>query len=112
MGSRGTQTINQAMDKNGNIYFGLSDPIGIGAWNIRTEYKRENIRLVLQDDDLFQYAADLQVAENCDGEEELFILTDRMQKYNTGTMCSDEVNFRLISINIERFCTASPKYLE
>lgn len=112
MGSRGTQSVNEAMDKNGNLYFGLADPIGIGAWNIRTEYKRENIRIVLQDDDLYQYPADLQVIENCDGEEELFILSDKMQKFNTGTMTSDEVNFHLISINVERFCTQSPKYLE
>lgn len=113
MGSRGTQSVGEAMDKNGNLYFGLLDPIGIGSWNIRTEYKKENIRVVLQDDDLYQYAADLKITENCDGEEELWILSDRIQKFNTGTLSSDEINFRILSINISRFCQASnAKYLD
>lgn len=79
MGSRGTQSVGEAMDKKGNVYFGLSDPIAIASWNIRTEYKRENIRIVLQDDKLYQYAADLKITENCDGEEELWILSNRFQ---------------------------------
>lgn len=32
IGTRGTQAAAEAMDKNGNLFFGMMDPIALACW--------------------------------------------------------------------------------
>lgn len=45
----------------------------------RTEYNKQNIKIVAQNDETLQFATGMKVVLNGKGEEELWILTNRFQ---------------------------------
>ncbi|XP_063697949.1 protein yellow-like [Culicoides brevitarsis] len=98
IGDRGTQSAAQAMDRYGNMYFGLMDPIAIACWNINTPYDKFHIRLVSQNDETLQFASGVKIITNRLGEEELWVITNRIQKVLTETISDAEVNFRILAI--------------
>lgn len=121
MGVRGVQSAAQAMDKNGNLFFGQMDPISIACWDSSKPYDASNIRVVVQNDVTLQFASGMKIITNRNGEEELWVLTDRIQvrikikrknyyrksnKYVNfqrslaGTMSTDEVNFRVMALRV------------
>lgn len=102
IGSRGTQSPAEAMDANGNLFFGLIDPIGIGCWDSHKPYGRDSIRVVAQNDETLQFSSGLKVKRNRKGKEELWVMTCRFQKVMTGTISRDEVNFRIQAADIEQ----------
>lgn len=61
IGKRHTQAIAQAMDRNGNLFFGVEDPIGVACWDTDRPYSRENIKVVVQDSQTLQFASGLKV---------------------------------------------------
>lgn len=79
IGSRGTQSAAEVMDRNGNIFFGLMNPIAIACWNYNRQYKIENIRIVCQNDQTLQFASGMSIFTHSNGDEELWILTNRIQ---------------------------------
>ena len=79
IGSRGTQSAAQAMDRNGNLFFGLMDPIGIACWDSKRSYSRDNMRIVSQNDVTLQFASGMKVITNTKGREELWVATCRFQ---------------------------------
>lgn len=86
------------MDRNGNLFFGLIDPIAIGCWNLDSPYDRNHIAIVSQDDKRLQFASGVKVITNRLGEEELWVLTNRFQKFLTGSQDNTEINFRVLAI--------------
>lgn len=45
----------------------------------RTDYNKQNIKIVIQNDETLQFMAGVKVVTNGNGEEELWVLTNRFQ---------------------------------
>jgi Major royal jelly protein len=69
----------QAMDRNGNLFFVLMDPIAVVCWDSSLPYVIENIKIVIQNDATLQFASGVKVIKNLHGNEELWIITNRFQ---------------------------------
>ncbi len=80
---RMTQSPAQAMDSNGNLFFGLINPIAVACWDSSKPYTRQNMRLVAQNDEKLQFASGLKVVLNRKGKEELWVLTCSFQVSKT-----------------------------
>lgn len=102
IGTRGVQSAAQAMDKNGNLFFGTMTPNAIACWNSRTPYSRANFRIVANNEEKLQFASGIKIVTNKKGEEELFVLTCRFQKLMTGTMNVNEPNFRIQALKVNQ----------
>jgi len=89
-----TQTTAQAMDANGNLFFGTVYPPGIGCWDSTTAYNNANLRLVARNDATLQFISGLKIVNNR-GVQELWVLSCRFQKIMTGTRRLDEYNYRI-----------------
>lgn len=70
------------MDSNGNLFFGLMNPIAIGCWDSSKPYTRNNMRLVAHNDETLQFASGMKVVLNKKGQEELWVLTCSFQVTN------------------------------
>lgn len=115
------------MDKNGNLFFGMLNPLAVACWvsakfvatpsvpfnlaqeraqpnwccfflllwlflfffsrsgnmqDSRTDYNQQNIKIVAQNDETLQFVTGMKVLTNGNGEEELWILTNRFQVSN------------------------------
>jgi Major royal jelly protein len=79
IGSRGVKTAAQAMDQYGNLFFVLWDPLAIVCWDSSTSYNRENIKVVYRNDETLQFASGVKVVKNTNGNEELWMITNRLQ---------------------------------
>lgn len=86
------------MDRNGNQFFGLIEPIGIGCWDSSQPYDRRTIRVVAQNEATLQFSSGLKVKRNRDGAGELWVASNRYQKVADRTLSSNEVNFRIQSV--------------
>lgn len=74
-----TQTTAQAMDANGNLFFGTIYPPGIGCWDSSTLYNNANLRLVARNDATLQFISGLKIVTNRLGAQELWVLSCRFQ---------------------------------
>lgn len=101
IGMRHSQSAAEAMDKYGNLFFGLMDPIGIACWDSEKPYTATNMRIVAQNDATLQFSSGIKVIENRKGKEELWVLTCRFQKTMAGTLNRNEVNFRIQALQID-----------
>lgn len=96
LGNRGTQSPAQAMDRNGNLFFGLIDPIAVGCWDThRNSYGRDSIKVVAQNDETLQFTSGLKIVPNNKGNEELWVTSVRFQRIAAGTRDNNEVNYRI-----------------
>lgn len=109
IGSRVSQSAAEAMDRNGNLYFGLMDPIAIACWDSSRPYTPENLRIVVQNDQTLQFSSGVKVILNKKNREELWVLTCRFQKVMTGTINRNEVNFRIQARAIDELLGGSTK---
>ncbi|XP_070509323.1 dopaminechrome tautomerase-like isoform X2 [Chironomus tepperi] len=100
IGTRGIQTGAQAMDKNGNLFFVLLNPLAIVCWDSSTSYKTDNIKILYRNDETLQFASGMKVVTNLSGEEELWLVTNRLQKYMSGSTNLSETNFRILVASI------------
>lgn len=98
---RRSQSAAEAMDKYGNLFFGLMDPIAIACWDSQKPYTQSNMRIVAQNDATLQFSSGMKVIENRKGKEELWVLTCRFQKTMTGTLNRNEVNFRIQALQVD-----------
>lgn len=67
------------MDKNGNLFFVLNDPLALGCWNSKTAYNTENIKVLYRNDATLQFSGGMKVVKNFHGDEELWFVTNRLQ---------------------------------
>lgn len=116
------------MDSNGNLFFGLMDPIAIACWDSSKPYTSSHMRVVAQNDETLQFSSGMKVVLNKKGKEELWVLTCSFQVRNgifsffysqitefnliqkrvmTGSISSREVNFRIQGIQIEDLLNGS-----
>lgn len=101
IGTRPSQSAAQAMDKHGNLFFGLMDPIAIACWDSEKAYTASNMRILARNDATLQFSSGMKVIENRKGKEELWVLTCRFQKTMAGTLNRNEVNFRIQALQID-----------
>ncbi|XP_055523490.1 major royal jelly protein 1-like isoform X2 [Wyeomyia smithii] len=100
IGRRTTQSAPEAMDSNGNLFFGLLSQTSIACWDATTNYNPHNFRIVSQNLETLQFPSGLKVIRNRKGIEELWVLTCRFQKIMTGSLNFNETNFRIQAIQI------------
>jgi len=70
------------MDKNGNLYFVLLNPLAIVCWDSSTSYKTDNIKMLYRNDETMQFAGGVKIVTNMVGDEELWLVTNRLQVRN------------------------------
>ena len=70
------------MDKNGNLFFVLLNPLAIVCWDSSTSYKTDNIKILYRNDETMQFAGGLKIVTNMVGDEELWLVTNRLQVRN------------------------------
>lgn len=70
------------MDKNGNLFFVLLNPLAIACWDSSTSYKTDNIKILYRNDETMQFAGGLKIVTNMVGDEELWLVTNRLQVRN------------------------------
>lgn len=79
IGPRSSQTSIQTIDSNGNMWFVLIEPLALACWDSSTTYNRDNIKIVLKNEETLQFASGLKLVKNASGQEELWITTIRIQ---------------------------------
>lgn len=86
IGNRGTQSTVEAMDRNGNLFFGLLRPVAVGCWDSTLSsndssaaYNANNIRVVVQNSQTLQFIFGMKVVLNDQNREELWVLSNRYQ---------------------------------
>uniref|UniRef100_T1E2M1 Putative yellow salivary protein n=1 Tax=Psorophora albipes TaxID=869069 RepID=T1E2M1_9DIPT len=107
IGRRTSQSAPEAMDSNGNMFFGLLNQMSIGCWDSTTNYNPSNIRVVSQNQETLQFPSGLKVIRNRKGIEELWVLSCRFQKVMTGSLNVNETNFRIQAIQIPELLDGS-----
>uniref|UniRef100_A0A182QDH9 Bee-milk protein n=1 Tax=Anopheles farauti TaxID=69004 RepID=A0A182QDH9_9DIPT len=101
IGKRPSQSVAEAMDSNGNLFFGLVEQNAIACWDSTTPYHPANMRIVSQNSETLQFPSGIKVVRNRKGVEELWVLTCRFQKVMTGSLnTTSETNFRIQAIQI------------
>ncbi|KAL0278636.1 UNVERIFIED_CONTAM: hypothetical protein PYX00_000403 [Menopon gallinae] len=106
--ARKSQSIAEAFDKNGILYFGMMDDNSINCWNSDTAYKSSNIHQLEQDNLNLQFSSGLKIIPNEKDEEEIWVMTDRFQLLMTGDMKKNEVNFRIVRGKLDDLLRNSP----
>lgn len=94
-GSRSSQSAAEAIDSNGNLFFGLVDSTSIACWDSDVPYDERSFLTIARDPDTLQFASGVKVIPNRLKDEELWVLTNRLQKFILNTMKWTEVNFRI-----------------
>lgn len=79
IGRRESQATAQAMDSNGNLFFGLENPNAIACWDSDRPYTRENMKIVAQNEQTLQFTSGLKIITNSKGRDELWVMTCRFQ---------------------------------
>lgn len=80
LGARGTQSAASALDSNQNLFFGLNSLNEIACWDTtKRPYSRGALRTLVRDDEKLQFASGLKIKRNTEGEDELWVLTNRFQ---------------------------------
>lgn len=80
IGSRGSQSAGSAIDCSGNLFFGLNAFTAIACWDTsKQSLTQANIKTILQDNPTLQFASGMKIIRNTDGEEELWLITNRFQ---------------------------------
>lgn len=67
------------MDKNGNLFFGLMEPISLACWNSKKAYNKANIRILVTNNETLQFLSGMKIVINTQGDEELWFVTNRLQ---------------------------------
>lgn len=76
---RGSHSSAEAMDSNGNLFFGIWNPIGIACWHYSMPYTPANIHIVAQNNETLQFPSGVKVIKNLYGQEELWVATMKLQ---------------------------------
>lgn len=79
IGERPSQATAEAMDKNGNLFFGLENPIGIACWDSEKPFTGENLKIVVEDNQTLQFVSGLKIIPNKKGKQELWATSCRFQ---------------------------------
>lgn len=80
VGTKGSQSAASTIDTNGNLFFSLNNINAIGCWHIsKNTFSPSTLTVLVRDDEKLQFASGMKVIRNTDGEEELWVVTNRFQ---------------------------------
>lgn len=109
IGVRGTQSTSETFDMNGNLFFGLVNPIAIACWDSDMPYNPRNIKVVAQNDQTLQFTSGIKIIKDLEKREELWAVSNRFQKISTGSINFNEINFRIQVQPIRDLLRGQPK---
>ncbi|XP_058808623.1 uncharacterized protein LOC131674122 [Phymastichus coffea] len=94
---RSSQSAAETMDRDGVLFFGLMSDLAIGCWNSKhfPEFGGRNIETLIIDEDTLQFASGLKVKSSKTNRQEIWVSTAAFQRYMSGTLHSNETNFRI-----------------
>ncbi|CAD6993518.1 unnamed protein product, partial [Ceratitis capitata] len=108
LGKRGVQCAASAMTMNGVLLCGHYEPIGLFGWNIRTPYTFNTRFLLAENPIKLQFISGLKVITSPWGKEEVWLLSNRLQKAFTGNINYNEINFRIMRCGVEELLQGRP----
>ncbi|XP_054013471.1 major royal jelly protein 1-like [Hylaeus anthracinus] len=98
----------KAMSRKGTLFFGITRNASIGCWNERKALTEDNMLIIAQDPEDLQFVSGAKVVKGrYQVSEELLVLSNRYQKFVTGTMNFDEINFRILKGNVRHMIKGS-----
>ncbi|XP_032684643.1 protein yellow-like [Odontomachus brunneus] len=116
---RSSQSVAQAMDQNGILFFGLLSDLAIGCWNSikYPEYGGTNTEIVVVNPETLQFPSGIKIIIPNNNREELWILTSSFNKFMTDSLHKNETNFRIQAGYVDELirgtkCSAQPRFLQ
>lgn len=101
MGERNVQCGIPVMTSGGYLLCGFMKPIGIVGWDIRTPYTQQNRLLLAENPTTLQFVSGMKIILNPHGKEEVWMLSNRLQKAFSGTTNFEEINYRIQKCGVE-----------
>lgn len=79
-GTKGSQSAASSIDTNGNLFFSLNSINAIACWDVsKKTFSPRTLSILVRDDEKLQFQSGMKVIRNTDGEEELWVVTNRFQ---------------------------------
>ncbi|XP_066592037.1 uncharacterized protein [Prorops nasuta] len=99
-----SQAAAQAISSEGTLFLGLTTETAIACWNIYRPPTKSHLQLAVQDREKLQFASGVKVlpAGQAGWDEELWVVTNRLQKVMNGSMNFEEINFRIMRGSVKR----------
>ncbi|BFF90767.1 protein yellow [Drosophila madeirensis] len=102
LGRRGVQCAAHAVSRSGFWFCGFLEPIGIVGWNIQTPYTKANLKLLALNPKTLQFVSGMKIVTRpSDGREELWLLSNRLQRVFGGTIDYKEINYRVQRCDVD-----------
>lgn len=80
LGPKGSQSAASVIDSNGNLFFGLNALNALACWDTsKRPLTRATVKTLVTDQEKLQFISGMKVKLNLNGEEELWIVTNRFQ---------------------------------
>ncbi|KMQ94245.1 major royal jelly protein 1 [Lasius niger] len=97
-----SQAAAMAISSDGVLFFGLPTELSVACWNTCKPFNEDTLGIVAYDPDRFQFASGVKIIPKdiTGANEELWIVTDRLQKVMTGTLNFTEINFRIMKADV------------
>ncbi|XP_016928495.2 dopaminechrome tautomerase [Drosophila suzukii] len=96
LGRRRSECAASAIDGRNNVYCVTFNPIKLFVWNVNSLYNPRSFGNLPAKSDELQFVSGMKVVRTPEGQEELWLLSNRFQKISAGTLNSNEVNFRIL----------------
>lgn len=108
LGKRGVQCAASAMTSQGVHLCCHLNPIALVGWNIRTPYTPRNREVLAENPVTLQFVSGIKVKRNPKGKEEVWMLSNRLQKAFTGTTNYNEINYRIQKCGVDELMAGKP----
>ncbi|KAM7363837.1 L-dopachrome tautomerase yellow-e [Cochliomyia hominivorax] len=96
LGQRSSECVVSAMDSNNNMFCVTFNPIELIMWNVNKPYNKLSFKKIPISSSELQFVSGMKVVRNHQGNEELWMLSNKFQKLATGSQNFNEVNFRIV----------------
>ncbi|CAH1129709.1 unnamed protein product [Ceutorhynchus assimilis] len=102
---RDQQSLIEATDRNGYVYFSLLIDVLLIKWNPNTPYKKENWKIIANDTERMQFPSGLKVLPYKANKhhEVLWVFAVAYQRFEAGTLFGNRTNFRLFVADIDNY---------
>ncbi|KAJ8687795.1 hypothetical protein QAD02_023589 [Eretmocerus hayati] len=100
-----SQATSMTFSDDGILFYGLTEDLAIGCWNLNRPLRPENLGIPLIDKQRLQFASGLKIFKNRNGlhlgDDQLLVFTNRLQKIMTGSKNINEINFRILRASVQ-----------
>ncbi|CAG9767822.1 unnamed protein product [Ceutorhynchus assimilis] len=101
-GTRDQQSITEAIDQYGYIYFSLLIDVLLAKWDPNTSYRKENWEIINDDYERMQFPSGLKILPHKENKrkEVLWVFSVAYQRFEAGTLFGNRTNFRLFAADL------------